>query len=92
MKQNAFRRIKSKLELSEEKTLITDVLSKPITFLGVKIRMRRKEGKLVNEVSPDMDRFEKKMNNLKSNIPLKENINKGQRKTRTEHNTSKRHK
>lgn len=65
-----FLKEKLKLELSEEKTLITNVLSKPITFLGVKIRMRRKDGKLVNEVSPDMDRFEKKMNNLKREVFL----------------------
>lgn len=53
-----------KLELSEEKTLITNVTSDPIRFLGVEIRVIVKNGKMVNKVSPDKKRFDLKMKNL----------------------------
>lgn len=53
-----------KLELSEEKTLITNVRINPIRFLGVEIRMANKNGKWVNRVSPERKRFHQKMMNL----------------------------
>ena len=53
-----------KLELSEEKTLITNITSRPIKFLGVEIRMVVKNGRMVNKVSPDMARFNRKMKSL----------------------------
>ena len=57
-----------KLDLSEEKTLITNVCSKPIKFLGVEIRMVKKNGKWVNKVSPESERFKRKMKNLSREI------------------------
>jgi group II intron reverse transcriptase/maturase len=57
-----------KLELSEEKTLITNVRIKPIKFLGVEIRMVNKNGTWVNKVSPDRDRFHRKMKELSREI------------------------
>ena len=53
-----------KLELSEEKTLITNVKSKPVKFLGVEIRMVNKNGRWVNQVSPEKQRFKRKMESL----------------------------
>lgn len=57
-----------KLDLSEEKTLITNVCSKPIKFLGVEIRMVKKNGKWVNRVSPESERFKRKMKDLSREI------------------------
>ncbi len=57
-----------KLELSEEKTLITNVRIKPIKFLGVEIRMVKKNGAWVNKVSPERERFHRKMKNLSREI------------------------
>lgn len=57
-----------KLDLSEEKTLITNVSSKPIKFLGVEIRMVKKNGRWVNKVSPDSERFKRKMKDLSREI------------------------
>lgn len=57
-----------KLELSEEKTLITNVCSKPIKFLGVEIRMAKKNGQWVNKVSPETVRFKRKMKDLSREI------------------------
>lgn len=57
-----------KLDLSEEKTLITNVCSKPIKFLGVEIRMIKKNGQWVNRVSPETERFKKKMKDLSREI------------------------
>lgn len=57
-----------KLELSEEKTLITNVCSKPIKFLGVEIKMANKNGKWVNRVSPEKERFQRKMKDLSREI------------------------
>lgn len=66
LKYKAKRYLKDtlKLELSEEKTLITNVCSKPISFLGVELRMFRKNGELVNRVSPNKERFARKMKDL----------------------------
>ena len=57
-----------KLELSEEKTLITNVTSRPIKFLGVEIRMVYKNGRLVNKVSPERERFKRKLNDLQREL------------------------
>lgn len=57
-----------KLELSEEKTLITNVRKKTIKFLGVEIKMVIKNGRWVNRVSPDRQRFENKMKSLKKEL------------------------
>lgn len=57
-----------KLDLSEEKTLITNVCSKPVKFLGVEIRMVKKNGKWVNRVSPENERFKRKMKDLSREI------------------------
>lgn len=57
-----------KLELSEEKTLITNVCSNPIHFLGVELRMVNKNGRLVNKVSPNQERFKQKMAELSRDI------------------------
>lgn len=66
LKYKAKRYLKDtlKLELSEEKTLITNVKSKPIKFLGVEIKLEKKNGKLVNKVSPEKQRFKLKMESL----------------------------
>ena len=57
-----------KLELSEEKTLITNVTSRPIKFLGVEIRMVNKNGRFVNKVSPERERFKRKLNDLQREL------------------------
>lgn len=66
LKYKAKRYLKEtlKLDLSEEKTLITNVCSNPIKFLGVEIRMVKKNGRLVNKVSPERERFQRKMKDL----------------------------
>jgi len=66
LKYKAKRYLKDtlKLELSEEKTLITNVKSKPIKFLGVEIRLVNKNGMWVNQVSPEKQRFKRKMESL----------------------------
>ncbi|MBE6023753.1 MAG: group II intron reverse transcriptase/maturase [Cellulosilyticum sp.] len=70
LKHKAKRYLKEtlKLELSEEKTLITNVRIKPIKFLGVEIRMVKKNGVWVNKVSPDRKRFQQKMKSLSRQI------------------------
>lgn len=70
LKYKAKRYLKEtlKLELSEEKTLITNVRIKPIKFLGVEIRMVKKNGRWVNKVSPERERFQRKMKNLSREI------------------------
>lgn len=70
LKYKAKRYLKDslKLELSDEKTLITNVTSHPIKFLGVEISLYNKNGRLVNRVSPDKDRFERKIDELKKEI------------------------
>ena len=70
LKHKAKRYLKDalKLELSEEKTLITNVKSKPIKFLGVEIKLEKKNGKLVNKVSPEKQRFERKMESLRREL------------------------
>lgn len=57
-----------KLELSEEKTLITNVTSRPIKFLGVEIRMVNKNGRFVNKVSPERERFKRKLDDLQREL------------------------
>lgn len=66
LKYKAKRYLKDtlKLDLSEEKTLITNVCSKPIKFLGVEIRMAKKNKRWVNKVSPERERFQRKMKDL----------------------------
>ena len=66
LKYKAKRYLKDtlKLEISEEKTLITNVKSKPIKFLGVEIRLVNKNGRWVNQVSPEKQRFKRKMKSL----------------------------
>lgn len=66
LKHRAKRYLKDtlKLELSEDKTLITNVKSKPIKFLGVEIKMVYKNGRWVNHVSPEKQRFKRKMESL----------------------------
>ena len=66
LKYKAKRYLKDtlKLELSEEKTLITNVKSKPVKFLGVEIRMVYKNGRWVNRISPEKQRFDRKMKSL----------------------------
>ena len=66
LKHKAKRYLKDtlKLDLSDEKTLITNVCSRPIKFLGVEIGMFNKNGKLVNRVSPNKERFHRKMQEL----------------------------
>ena len=66
LKYKAKRYLKDtlKLELSEEKTLITNVCSRPIIFLGVEIKLYNKNGQWVNRVSPERVRFERKMKEL----------------------------
>lgn len=70
LKHKAKRYLKEtlKLELSEEKTLITNVRVKPIKFLGVEIRMVKKNGVWVNKVSPERERFQQKMKSLSRQI------------------------
>ena len=59
-----------KLELSVEKTLITNVRTKPVKFLGFEIAMRKQNGIWVNKVRPDRKRLEAKLDNLKREIFL----------------------
>lgn len=67
-KAKRYLRDSLKLELSDEKTLITNVTSNPIRFLGVEIRLTNKNGRLVNKVTPDGKRFKDKMKFLKREI------------------------
>lgn len=48
--------------------MITNVCSKPVKFLGVEIRMVKKNGKWVNRVSPESERFKRKMKDLSREI------------------------
>ncbi len=57
-----------KLELSEEKTLITNVKSKPVKFLGAEIKLVKKNGKWVSKVFPEKQRFDLKMKNLSQEL------------------------
>ena len=57
-----------KLELSDEKTLITNVRKKPIKFLGVEIKLYNKHGRWVNKVAPEKERFRRKMTELKKEL------------------------
>lgn len=70
LKHKAKRYLKEtlKLELSEEKTLITNARIKPVRFLGVEIRMVKKNGTWVNKVSPESKRFHRKMEDLSREI------------------------
>ena len=70
LKYKAKRYLKDtlKLELSEEKTLITNVRRRPIKFLGVEIKLVNKNGRLVNKVSPERQRFQRKMDDLKREL------------------------
>lgn len=70
LKYKAKRYLKEtlKLELSEEKTFITNVRIKPIKFLGVEIRMVKKNGRWVNKVSPERERLHRKMKDLSREI------------------------
>lgn len=56
-----------KLELSQEKTHITNMKKKPIKFLGflIKARPMGKKGKYLGYVYPDRDRLELKIKGLK---------------------------
>ena len=57
-----------KLELAEEKTLITNVRTRPIKFLGFEISLRKQNGRWVNKVSPNRERLNVKLANLKREI------------------------
>lgn len=57
-----------KLELSEEKTLITNVKKKSIKFLGVEMKLYNKNGRWVNKVTPERERFHRKMVELKREL------------------------
>lgn len=57
-----------KLELSEEKTLITNTRKKAMKFLGTEIRMFYKNEKWVCKVSPERERFQRKMLELRREI------------------------
>lgn len=77
LKYKAKRYLKDtlKLELSEEKTLITNVGSRPIRFLGVEVKLYNKNGRWVNRVSPEKDRFERKMKKLSRELFYVRKIN-----------------
>lgn len=77
LKHKAKRYLKDtlKLELSEEKTLITNVCSKPVNFLGVEIRMANKNGRWVNRVSPNRERLKRKLKGLKRELFYLRKIN-----------------
>ena len=66
LKYKAKRYLKDtlKLELSEEKTLITNVKNKPVRFLGAEVKLVNKNGKWVSKVYPERQRFDMKMKNL----------------------------
>ena len=57
-----------KLELAEEKTLITNVRTRPAKFLGFEIAMRKQNGRWVNYVRPERERLERKLKELKREI------------------------
>ena len=57
-----------KLELSEEKTLITNTRKRAIKFLGAEFRMFNKNGKWVCKTSPERERFHRKMLDLKREL------------------------
>lgn len=57
-----------KLELSQEKTLITNTRKKPIKFLGVEIRMNNVNGKWTCKITPERERFDRKMKELRREI------------------------
>lgn len=59
---------KLKLELSDEKTFITDMKKKPIKFLGFRIKMIRKGNGFVGYSYPDKDKLEKKFKEISKDL------------------------
>lgn len=57
-----------KLELSEEKTVITNVRTTPMKFLGVEVRLVKRNGRWVNHVEPERIRLKRKLESLKREI------------------------
>lgn len=59
-----------KLELSAEKTLITNLKKKPIKFLGFKLKMlaHGKEGKFIGYMSADTDKMRVKVNQIAKDL------------------------
>ena len=82
LKAKAKRYLKDnlKLELSEEKTLITNVCSKPIKFLGLEMMIFNKNGRLVNRVMPNKERLDAKMKLLRKELFALRKINSADRK------------
>lgn len=66
-----------KLDLSEEKTLITNAKKKAIKFLGVEVKLLPHKGnvKWVNSVAPNKDRFKLKVKELSKEIKYLRKIN-----------------
>lgn len=59
---------KLKLELSDEKTFITNMKKKPINFLGFKIKMIPKGTGYVGYSYPDKDKLEKKFKEISKDL------------------------
>ena len=57
-----------KLELSEEKTKITDIRKKPLVFLGVEIKVYKNGNHWVNRISSERERFKLKMKSLRKEL------------------------
>lgn len=57
-----------KLELAEDKTLITNSRKRHIKFLGTETKMYRKNGKWVCKTAPERERFHRKMENLRREL------------------------
>lgn len=57
-----------KLELSEDKTLITNTRKEPMKFLGVEVRMNKVNGKWTCKIRPERERFDRKMKELKREL------------------------
>lgn len=77
LKEKAQKYLKEvlKLELSEEKTHITNMWKKPITFLGYQFRCTNLNGHRSIRKRPEPDRLDRKMKELKREIFMLRKIN-----------------
>ena len=76
LKYKAGRYLKDtlKLELSEEKTLVTNVRTAPVKFLGIEFRENIVNGKRQIDKTPNQERFTRKMDALKKEIFTLRNV------------------
>lgn len=71
LKQMAKRYLKEnlKLELSEEKTLITDITKRKVTYLGIDFKAHKNnKGKISVKTKPNIENLEKQVKQINKNI------------------------